>query len=33
MIVSADATDAAGNKVRIAGIFTFHEDTVASENG
>src|SRR5947209_136443 len=33
MIVTADATDAAGDKVGISRIFAFHEDAVTPEDG
>ena len=33
VIVATDSANAAGNKVRVAGIFTFHEDAVAAKDG
>ena len=32
MIVAADATNAAGDKVRVSGVLPLHEDAVAAED-
>jgi hypothetical protein len=33
MVIAANAADAAGDEVRIAGIFPLHEDAVSPKDG